>query len=186
MKKKISVAIIVLLSFISVLFIYSLSKNKNVDNPQATQIPKIGASYNEITPNLSSKEDLYNKLGNPIKQNLINNSTVFEYKSNNPNYNDEFKIDSDKVVFIKKHITIDDNVDVKTLTEKYGQYKKMLYGPRSQSGFDLYIYNTKGIAYIGNQYTEDVTEIWYFPPTDLEIFKKLYAPEYSDIYNTKQ
>lgn len=188
MRKKVFIAIGILLFVVSVVYISTFFKKKDVGD-NTNPLSETGVDYNRITPNKSTRDDLYNTFGDPIKQEAIDGidgSVIFEYKSNNPNFNNEFKLDSNTVSFIKRHTALADNVRTETFNKDYGEFENILYGPSSQSGFNLYLYNTKGIAYVGNQYTGDVVEVWYFPPTnDMDQFIKDYAPEYSKTDNPK-
>lgn len=181
--KKLIILFLVILSISSIIFIL-LNARKN----QTPILPSTltGAEYENLTPSVSTLQDVYDKLGNPIKQRQEGDTKIIEYKSSNPNFNNEFFINSEKLSFVKQIVTLNESINISKINEKYGNYSNILYGPLSSNGFHLYISPEKGIAYLGHQEANIILEIWYFPPTDFENFKKLYASDYSEKYNPIQ
>lgn len=181
--KKYTLTVFFILS-IFLLFIYLRSTKKDLIQTEKTQ--QIGVSYNNITPNKNTEDDIVSEFGIPVNERLEGENKILEYKSNNPNFNNEFTIITNKVNFIKQMVTSEDKITISDLNQKYGNYSSILYGPGSVSNFNLYIYLDKGIAYIGNQQANIVTQIWYFPPTNINNFINLYAKNYSVSYKPRQ
>lgn len=179
-KKRVLVAFIVAVLGLAIILYLAIFSRKKI---QVTPIPKTGASYKNLTPGVSTQKDLTDSQGNPIKEIQQGNTTTLEYASQNPNFNNQFLIQQGTVNLIKQIVAPADNINISVLNQKYGNYDNVLYGTGSSNGFNLYVYPGKGIAYIGNQQTGDVTETWYFPPTTLDNFKALYASDYSDQEN---
>lgn len=177
--KKILAIILVFFVILALVIIKFVPKNKN-SVPTPTVIPFSKVEYKELIIGSSTKEETYQKLGSPISEEDINGDRIIQFKSNNPNYNNELTFKSDKLSFVKEIISPTDLINVSDIEQKYGNYTKVFYGPSSGLGFDLYSYPEQGIAYIGNQYIGDVIEIWYFPPTNTQSFKDIYATEYSE------
>lgn len=177
MTKGIKALILTFLILIIVLGFF-IVKNSKKEPPQ---ISTKGPEYNGLTPGGSNKSDVTSKLGTPLKETLDGNNLTLEYKSqSNPNFNNEYLLRSDSLVFVKQYVTASDNIFITDIAKKYGTYEHVLYGNKSQNGFDLYVYPSKGIAYIGHQQAGIVLEIWYFQPTDLTNFVNNFAADYSE------
>lgn len=138
-----------------------------------------GASYDTLVPGFSSKSDAIEKLGAPLNG---PDSPSLEFKSSNPNLPHEVIIANDKVVFIKEIIKVEGGKTSNDIIELYGEALKVLYGPDSIHGFNLYVYPDKGIAYLGHIKEPLLLEIWYFQPTTLQEFKAKWASGYSESY----
>lgn len=181
--KKTGIILILIFVFIFVFINQTLKQQKSDEKPINTYPENL---YKELTIGKSTEEEVVNKFGIPIKQKEINSDKVLEFKSNNINYNDEFFINNNKLTFIKKIISPKDNISITSLNEQYGIHTNILYGNRSQSGFNLYVIPEKGVAYIGNQKLDELLEIWYFQATDFKTFKQLYGSGYRDSINSTQ
>jgi hypothetical protein len=140
------------------------------------------ASFRTITPGKTSEDEMKEKLGNPANTTQKEAFKVYEYKGTNPNWNNEFYLTEQKVVFIKQITSTRDNINVQNITNNYGEPKGVLYGDLAEVGFYLYVYPEQGLAYLGNREGGGaITELWYFSPTaTVEDFRKQYAPEYND------
>jgi len=178
-RRKVVIFAVLLLLVLGVSYLLISRQNKT---PPVTTLT--GAEYKGLTPGKSSREELLNSLGNPVKETQDGNTRTLEYLSRNPNYNNQFLTTGNTLSFIKTYITPDDNLSITDIEKKYGENQQVLYGSGSISGFDLYVYPDKGVAYIGNKQTDDVLEVWYFSPTDFENFQSLYAADYSTSPNT--
>lgn len=184
-KKRVLITIAVLSLFSIIFVVYISNKNKQTETTDVTNTT--GARYKDLTPGESTTNDIVNKLGTPIRETQNNSTKTLEYKSqSNPNFNNEFLIRSDKLTLVKEYITLDDNIKVTDVNQKYGNYKNTLYGPASINGFHLYINTEKGIAYIAHLEADIVTEIWYFQPTTFESFRSQFASEYTDTPEVRQ
>jgi hypothetical protein len=176
-KKRVLITLIVVL-ILSVSFIlYRNYKNKT---EVKVSIPTTGAQYKELTPGVSTEESITNKMGTAVSEKQEGDTKILEYKSNNPNFNNQFLSKAGTLTFVKQIVTMDEKITISDINKEYGNYESVLYGPYSTNGFNLYIYPERGIAYIGHQESGIILEIWYFPPTDLRTFKNLYAQDYSE------
>lgn len=171
--------LVLLIVFIVVVIIFLFLKSSNKINVNPTPIPQNGASYRNLIPGSSTEEDVLKNLGNPVKTGSNNGTKILEYYSKNPNFNNEILVNNNSLSFVKQIVTIGENIKIQDIINKYGNYENILYGPDAGVGFYLYIYSTKGIAYIGHQESGLIKEIWYFPPTSFESFKTKYAPSYA-------
>lgn len=177
-KKTIAIILIVILIAIFYILITRSRVRKEADI-LATPIPK--SRYNDLTLGSSSRNDVVREIGNPQKETTSNNVTTIEYATKNPNFNDQFMIDGEKLNFIKKIITIDNPIRTSDMEKKYGSEEKILYGPGSGVGLYLYCYPSIGIAYLGHKKSGYMTEIWYFTPTTYENFKEKFAKDFSEV-----
>jgi hypothetical protein len=184
-KKKI-IIILSLSSLLAVLFI-TLKTHSNNSRPKVSPLPFTnGAMYGDLHPGVSSLDDVTKALGTAIGEKPTDGGKILEYRSSNPNFNNELTIQSETLTFVKQQVIRADQINITKINNKYGNYENVLYGPLSTSGFNLYIYPDKGIAYIGNQLSGTVFEIWYFPPTDIRTFQGLYAKDYSENFQPVQ
>ena len=136
------------------------------------------ASFDNIIPGTSNQKDVIDKLGEPVKSSS-SSATPDEFKSLNPNKNNLVFYENGKVSLIKEIITYGEKRNISEIINKYGNPTYTLYGPDSSNGFNLYVYPDIGIAYLGNQSSGTLLEIWYFPSTNLSDFISNYAVGYS-------
>ncbi len=166
---------IICISFIGYLLIF---KNKNTVTKQP--VGETGFSYNNLSPGVSTTEDIKKVLGDPKKEISNGSSTILEYNSTNPNFNNQLSVDSGTLSLVKQIVSSKDNISISDLNQKYGNYEDVLYKSSSYSGFNLYIYPSKGLAYIGHQGSGIVLEIWYFKPMSFETFKDTLGKGFSE------
>lgn len=177
MKIKYIIGIVIILFLISVGYIFYLLKKETKPAPS---IPTaIQNSYKSLTPGSSDQNEVVATLGKPLTENAQGKETVLDYPSNSPARKDQVIIENNKVKIIKEVVTLKDNKKVSQFTKTYGTAPYSLFGPDAQSGFYLYIYPDKGLAFIGNVPADLLTEIWYFTPTTIEQFTSDFASGYS-------
>jgi len=166
------IAIIFALIIVAVSIIYILSYSQKTQNAPTTSQP---ISLKEITPGITTEQQVLQNLGIPI----ASNDGILQYKSNSPARNNEISIQNGKVNFVKEIVSYKDTTI--TLTELNKQYgnANYLYGPDSVNGYFLYYHPEKGIAYLANPNTGTVLEIWHFPATTFDNFLKTWAKDYS-------
>jgi len=163
---------------ILLVFVFAFLYIKGQLNKSAKiSIPKTGASYKTLTPGISSKSDAIKEFGAPING---EGSSALLFGSDNPNFPHQVALQEDKVEFIKQIITAKDKENANEIKALYGDPPYILYGEYSASGFNLYVYPDKGIAYIGHPKEGILLEIWYFTPTTIEDFRSKWAKNYYD------
>ena len=138
--------------------------------------PTGGADYNSLVPGLSSKQAAIDKLGEPLGG---PDAEVLLYKSNNPNLPNELRLEENTIFFIKEIVAPSDNKTSDQIKQIYGDTNYILYGLGSGSGFALYVYPDRGIAYVGHTRASVLLEIWYFPPTTFPEFRSRWASDYT-------
>lgn len=166
---------LLLLSVISVVFVFSSTKPKTDNNatPQPSNIKTI--DWSKLTPGESTTKDVTDMLGNPVRQ----KDNVYFFESSTSVANNEAIIENGTAQFFKEIVTLSDKKTVDLITSKYGLAPNTLYGSNSINGFNLYVYPNIGVAYLGNSITQDLLEIWYFKPTDIETFTQEWGDGYS-------
>jgi hypothetical protein len=165
--------ILVGLIIIGIIVYEQLIKSSSSTN---VPIPKEQAKYQDLAPGTSTRSDVINKLGEPASQ----TTNTLNYKSSAAVKTNDVIMQGDTVKLIKEVVTLEDNKNVSDIKDQYGEPEYMLYGPRQEASFYLYIYPEKGIAYIGSEDQTTLLEIWYFAPTTIEQFKVSIAPDYSN------
>ena len=176
---------LVLLIILAVV-LYVITKfipEEKVENKQETQIPQ-AVIWNSITLGQSTSENVIEKLGQPLKTTEQETNKVLNYKSKNPNIDNQVFVDNNenKVVLIKEAIASSEERNAKEITDKFGESNNIFYEPGnlySIPSYYFYVYPDKGIAYIGHITTGDLLEIWYFKPTtkdEFEEFKDSWIP----------
>lgn len=181
MKKKVLIVFAIILVIIVVTsFLLSRRGEKEVETPP---LDTTGESYKGVTPGESTKEDVIEKLGDPLS---ITNEDLFIYKSNNPNIPNQVYFEKNSVGLVKEIIAPEDKRSTEEITSKLGEAKYVLYGEDAGVGVYLYVYPEKGLAYLGHYQQTELFEIWYFQPTSFNNFKTKWAPEYSDTFKPIQ
>jgi hypothetical protein len=161
-----------------------IQKIEDVTQPTSTPKPLAshGPSWNSITPGISSKENIKNQLGEPIKESKGDFETLLTYQSSSATRSHKIYLENQKTIMTKEIVTKTDNKKVGNITEEYGEPPRVLYGSESINGYNLYIYPEEGIAFIGNTKSGTLLEIWYFIPSTFSNFKSKWAVGYSSRY----
>lgn len=173
-------------SLLSVAFIIfnvyiSSKKSKNISPlGQPTPTTRVPVDLSQITPGKSTRADLINKLGQPNKVTQTTNSETLFYNSTSRTRDSQITISQDVVVLIKEMLTYSDQKKASDIEKVYGLSTYSLFGPDYAGGNKLYIYPSKGIAYLGDPKFDTIDEIWYFEPTTIDIFKQKFAPNYTE------
>lgn len=133
-------------------------------------------TWNSIKIGESSKQEIYNNLGQPISR----DNNLESYESNSPTTPHEVVYNNDdKAEFIRQVVTTEEEVTFTSIAEEYGEPTIRLYGP--ESSFDIYLYVNlaSGVAVLGNKEQDMAMEVWYFKPMELQPFLNTWATEYS-------
>jgi|SRR3989344_6293838 len=169
--------LVILLAIFSILFLFDKTIfNKPKTPPKTIQDIK-RASYQNLTPGSSTKEQVTEILGNPLKEEA--DGTILKFTSSAPGKPHEVVIKENNILLIKETITINDDKKVNDIKKEFGEPKKILFGPGYTSEFYLSVYPENGIAYIGQDASGVLLEVWYFTPTNINDFIINYAPNYT-------
>ena len=144
-----------------------------------TTLPRTGAIYSSITPGKSTKNEVEERLGSPTSVLPKGELIVSNYVTISERYPNQVIYEDQVVQFIREIINYTNNRKVEDIKKEYGEPEIKLYGTESGIGFNLYAYPQKGIAYVGNEKTGYLSEVWYFKPTTSEEFKSTWASEFT-------
>lgn len=173
------VVLLILIVIVGAAFFLNTKRGGSISKPTPTPTTE-SPVWQGLTPGVSSNAEVESVLGSPISKSTSGDKTTEGFSSTSLNYPNEITFDTNgKAVFIRRIVTAKDNFNVKDITDTYGAGSTRLYGPESVNGMDLYVYPTKGVAYLGNPDGNVVLEVWYFVPTTLENFLKTWATSYS-------
>lgn len=177
--KKITILTIISLSFL--IFIV-IKINNNKQNPIVQEIPistpvnKI-ADFNEIIPGKTSLERINELLGKPLNSTISGELNVSSYKSTNQYRNHKVYSKEGLAELVVEEV-INGSKTSNDIRKIYGIAPEMLYEKTLTSVFNLYVYPSNGIAYLGHE-DGGILEIWYFVPTTIEDFITRWGSDYS-------
>jgi len=175
-KSRIIIASLIVVSLFLSVFIYMrVSKQLSTKTQKEAKV-----TFEQIIKDLPDESSLSKLIGEPKDIGSKDDTKIYYFDSSNPNKNNEVVYKNDKLILTREIVAPKDNKNSSEITIKYGATNNVLYGPDAAAGFYLFVYPDKGIAFVGNPNSGDMLEKWYFEPTTIEEFKKLFATEYSD------
>lgn len=147
--------------------------------PQKTEIPSQNQSTiigKKITPDVEKRLDLIDK------QASSEGTTIYSLNSQNTIRTDQIITQNDQIIFQRTYVPENPNdpnhLLISKMLEKYGEPDKTIQGSRLWGPFmKTYIYNTKGIAFIGNPNTDEVYEFQNFTLISLEEYLQKYGDD---------
>lgn len=179
-KKLLGITILVAIVLIGLIIIFT----KKGVVPQPTPTPKPAFSptpWNNLIPGKSTINEIEEVLGKPLSV----SGDIYEFKSSSVARNHQVKTENNIGVFYKEIVSVFDKKTSEEITKIYGDPRFVLYGPDAPNGTYLFIYPENGIAYLGNPSDKTLLEIWYFPPSTMEEFKKTWASGYSEEFKAR-
>ncbi len=173
--RKLFLFILALLFLVISMFIFLRQK--------PTQLPILNREiqvWKNFQPGKTTKSEVVNQLGEPKTETKINGNILDSFSSESPVRLHQVIFDNQNVSQVfKKIMTANDKATPKDIIQIYGDTTNILYGIDAINGIYLYVYPDKGIAYVGNNQSNTLFEIWYFTPTSLDNFMKNWASDYS-------
>jgi hypothetical protein len=166
-----------LILLIAVIYVTNLLIQAPKNKPTPTLAAK-ATTFGVITPGVSTIDQVNNSLGKPINTKTENNSVISDYKSKSVNRFHQVTLTNGTVSLIKEIVTLDENIKSDYMTKQYGDSIYILYPKSNYQYFDLHVYPSNGIAYLGHT-DGTVSEIWYFQPTTIDDFLKTWGNDYS-------
>lgn len=163
------VFVLIVLGIIGYLILKTSSEQTQINIP----------SYGSTTPGISTKEQVIEKLGNPIETKTQGTNELLTFKSDKTERPDEYYFQNGLNKLVKEIVPYNDPRKIEELRTKYGNANLVLYGEGSIGGFYLFAYTDKGVAYIGNPTSGNLLEIWYFTPVSESEFINSWAQGYS-------
>jgi hypothetical protein len=169
------IIVVVLIAIIGDVYLQRVLNPEVTSTP--TPVPKI-ASYKSVIPGVSTEDFLNEVLGTPVKTTIDGNKLLNEYKSTSELRFHSAVIENGRVIFIKEIVSSRDSTKASSVMESYNSAPNTLYSKSSNASFDLYVYPTNGIAYLGHK-DGTLLEIWYFEPTTIGNFLNTWGSDYS-------
>lgn len=167
----ISIAIVL---YIVSLFVKGPAKDAN---PTPTPVAKV-ATYKNLIPGTSTENDVTSVWGRPVTTETLDGQKVSDYRSTNQYRFHQVIYYNGKAKLIKEIVNSNDNINADYITGTYGTTADKLYEKYPHSSFNLYVYPSNGIAYLGHV-DGTIKEIWYFEPTTFENFIVDWGQDYS-------
>lgn len=165
-----------LLIFVVIRFNSNKQKLISVEKVDPSPFNKI-ASFDEIIPGKTSIEKINELLGKPLDSTKSGDLDVFNYKSENQ-YRTHKVYSKDGLTELIIEEIVNENKTANDVRKIYGIAPEILYEKTLTSVFNLYVYPSNGIAYLGHE-DGGVLEIWYFVPTTIEDFITKWGSDYS-------
>ena len=173
---KFFIVFFVIILFFLIIFVKDKKIVKIAPSPSLGSVAK----YKELVPGVSSKEDVFSKMGTSLNAKIENNKETYEYLSSNPNFNSKVIILDNKLEYLKIIYTNADNKNYEDFISLYSNPEKVLYNLDYSVGYILNAYPAKGIAFISHINSKKVSEVWYFKTVSLEEFINNFALGYLD------
>lgn len=143
------------------------------------EIPTLGVSWGEIVPGQTTRDELKDALGEPLRQGIKEGYDLYFYPSESKFWPHEVVISQEKVVFVKEQVTDPLKKNLKDYTQEYGQPDQVFYNTLSRVGFAVHVFLSRGLAVTANPGDGTILEIWYFPPTTSQEFLKTWGKNLS-------
>ncbi len=184
--------LLVLVFIVILIVVFVLFNFKSIPGKPTPTLSPVQQSlfWDNFKPGNTQKSDVISALGKSISEKKVNGQTVDDFKSNSPTRNHEVFFDKNTSVFFRQIVAYGEKLTVSNLLLKYGTAPNILYGPDSSAGFYLFVYPDKGVAYLGNETSGTVLEIWYFKPinTFQEFVNEInnWIPGYSTTQSIQQ
>jgi len=177
--KKIIILTLVSLSFL-IFVVIKINFNKQnpttIEAPISSPVDKI-ATFDEIIPGKTSIERINELLGKPLDSIASGGLNISNYKSTNQYRNHKVYSKDGLAELIIEEI-IGESKTANDVRKIYGIAPEMLYEKTLSSVFNLYVYPSNGIAYLGHE-DGTILEVWYFVPTTIEDFIIKWGSDYS-------
>lgn len=133
----------------------------------------------KITPDTEQKLDIIEK------QATDEGKFIYSLKSQNAIRTDQIITQDEQIIFERFYIPENPNdpnhLLISAQLKKYGNPEKVITGSKLWGPFiNTYIYNSKGVAFIGNPNTDEVYELQNFTPLPIDEYIRLYGDDIDD------
>lgn len=177
-KTKILIAALVGIIILSIVIIALQAPSQ--DDYITEQIPVISPENTIIGKRINL--DTEKKLDIVKKEASIEGTLIYSLNSQNPIRTDQIITRNEQIVFQRTYIPEDpsdpSHLLISAMIEKHGQPEKVIQGSKLWGPFmNNYIYNTKGLAFIGNPNTDEVYELQNFTPLSLDEYIQKYGDD---------
>lgn len=175
--KKIWVLIALFFVFLIVGYFFVLRQSSVNTLPTPTPPTSPQVSFRGISAGTSNAQDVMSLLGQPVRQDQIQEVRRLVYESGIGNRPINVEVDNTGSVDLIKE-PISSQILFSSFQKDLGGYDAILYGDFSRLGYGLYVYLQRGVAILANPKTNKVEERWFFAPSDLVTFQARFAPDF--------
>ena len=143
--------------------------------PTPTLTPKIETSaclplantWRDITPGISTKQDLLTKLGTPTKIENVGGRETLYFASTNQFRPHSVVVEQGKVILIKEEVIATERGKLADYKGRYGEPERQLWGQYS-SAVSLNFWGCRGLGVWANINDGTIFGIWYFEASDYQ------------------
>jgi hypothetical protein len=175
------IALLVAIIFLLVLIRFFPANNpQSLASPSPTPVISIPGQPVEIGKTVTEQVESLPNIVN--KEALADGSTKYTLSTSIPLRSDLVIVKDDHVIFQSKTSSLKlgapDYLKISDLIKEYGQPEKIIpgsfiYGPFSS----IYVYSSKGFAFIGNPNTDEIYEMQSFRPLEVNQYIEQYVGE---------
>lgn len=134
--------------------------------------------FGSVVPGKTLKEIVIEFLGAPLSEEKEGGVTTLAFPSVDKEREIYVSLDSTNTVSLVIEPVLAD-VRFSDMVVGLGDPGLVLYGPYAPLGYNLYVYLSRGTAFLASPNTQVVYERWFFPPVNERVFLAAYARGYS-------
>ena len=147
-----------IIGFIISLWLKSAADKKIEPSPVIEQ-----SSLHQIEIGKTQEAELKKTFGNLAKEYYENGQKVIEYPSAYQYYPNKIYLKDQVVFLIKEQIAYQQNLNLNSFINVYGDYNFVRHDRNLGDGYPLYIFLDQGLAVAAHISTNRVMEVWQFP-----------------------
>ena len=137
-------------------------------------------TWESITPNYSTPDDVYKALGQPLKTEKIPEGTQVSYKSAFLAQPNTVVINTqNKVAFVREYVTHAQGGNLQDYVNQFGKYDLVMFDNTTGAADRTYVFLSKGLVVVAHIADGSVEQRWYFSPTDQDTFLKTWGKNLS-------
>lgn len=178
MRRLLFLFLIVVSGAVAGFFYFSRPKPKPSPAPQ----PPPQAAWMGILPG-NAQGDVVERLGQPKKTDSGAGESKMYYPGENPHWDTDVTVRDDVVSFIREHVFATQSASLSSRLASAGVRGVRLYGRESAYGQYVFAFPDLGTAFLANEPSGVIYEVWYFKPAPLD--KILLLPEFRG-YSTSE
>lgn len=137
-------------------------------------------TFEGITPNVSTRATILEKLGNPKGVSRQGGFEVLSYQADNTLRQNKFYVSRDRVSYVVEEVTRDNSFLNDFLAKYHKNLGNILYDPKElNSGFNWYVFPEDGVAFLANSINGYTIRMQYFPVMSYQEYLNTVAKEFS-------
>ncbi len=159
--------ILILILIVGGIFIYIKQKSQIQTKTDTTY------TFKGIVPGKTTKDELNNILGEPLRVDPKDNSTQISYKSDYDKAPHIAVVKGETLEVLIERVDFKKNLNIQEFKSKYGEPQVIYYTEFYGNSYPLHVFAKYGLAATAHQSSGLITEIWHFEPTNLTTFEKI-------------